>query len=136
VTAPNEAAATDPLPAAAQRPRTLAGHNRIGTQAMSTVARAAAAQTFGVGPSDVRVAFSDDGGLLAMSLALPVGIPPLGAVVRDPGLPAAEGGTIMERATAAKGAIGATFSGLTGARLSRVDIRINGTRALVPERVR
>ena len=46
----------------------MAGHTRISTQALTSVARAAAAEALGVPPQDVRVEWSDDDGLLALSL--------------------------------------------------------------------
>ncbi|WP_026556673.1 hypothetical protein [Arthrobacter sp. 35W] len=106
----------------------LAGHNRISTQALTSVAQAAAAQTLGVSASDVRASWADDAGLLALSLALPIGIPPLGEVARDPRRVERTGGSVLDRAVAAKATILALVQELTGSRLSRVDIRITGIR--------
>ncbi|MBG0738245.1 hypothetical protein IV500_02185 [Paeniglutamicibacter antarcticus] len=114
----------------------LAGHNRISTQALTSVARGAAAEIFDVAPADVRVSFADDGGLLALSVSLPIGIPPLTAVVRDPDRVAAHGGPIWSRAVHAKVAILDRVAALSGSGLSRVNIRITGVRATERSRVR
>jgi uncharacterized alkaline shock family protein YloU len=116
--------------------RQLAGHNRISTQALSSVAKAAAAESFGVAPADVRVEWHDDGGLLALSLALPVSVPSLAAVRRDPQRVAATGGSIRERAIRAKAVILQKVTWLTGSQLSRVDIRVSGVRSGEGGRVR
>jgi len=110
-----------PIPGAA-----MAGHNRISTQALTSVARAAAGEALGVPAHDVRANWSDDDGLLALSLVMPVAVPNLTAVVRDPGRVAGFGGSIWERAVAAKAQILRRVTELTGAQLSRVDIRISG----------
>jgi uncharacterized alkaline shock family protein YloU len=115
-------------PAPAVHGRVLSGHNRISTQALTSLARAAAAQALGVDAHDVRADWSDDDGLLALSLVSPIKIPPLEAVVRDTARVAAFGGSIWERTVTAKAQILATVSTLSGASLSRVDIRISGAR--------
>ncbi|KIS28888.1 hypothetical protein TV39_01820 [Arthrobacter sp. SPG23] len=104
----------------------MAGHNRISTQALTSLARAAAAEALGVPAHDVRADWSDDDGLLALSLVLPIRIPPLTAVLRDPGRVAGFGGSIRERAVAARSVILHRVAELSGAQLSRVDIRISG----------
>lgn len=106
----------------------LSGHNRISTQALTSLAQAAAAEALGVEAQDVRVYWSDDGGLLALSLVAPIRIPPLKAVVRDPGRVAGFGGSIRDRTVAAKARILSTVTALSGASLSRVDIRISGVK--------
>lgn len=110
-----------PIPGAA-----MAGHNRISTQALTSVARAAAGDALGVPAHDVRAEWSDDDGLLALSLVMPVAVPPLTVVLRDPSRVAGFGGSIWERTVAAKGAILRRVTELTGAQLSRVDIRVSG----------
>ncbi|MFF3039312.1 hypothetical protein [Arthrobacter citreus] len=114
----------------------LAGHNRISTQALTSTAQAVAAQHFGVPASAVRVTWSDDQGLLALSLALPVTMPPLGAVVKDPGLVARTGGSVWDRAHAAKPALLERITYLTGSILSLVDIRVTGIRVQEGSRVK
>lgn len=123
-------------PAPALRGQVLSGHNRISTQALTSLARAAAAEALGVEAQDVRADWSDDDGLLALSLVAPIRIPPLKAVVRDPGRVAAFGGSIWDRTITAKTQILATVTALSGARLSRVDIRISGARISEGGRVR
>jgi CO/xanthine dehydrogenase Mo-binding subunit len=104
----------------------MAGHNRISTQALTSLARAAAAEALGVPAHDVRADWSDDDGLLALSLVLPIRIPPLTTVLRDPGRVGGFGGSIWERTVAAKAVILQRVAELSGAQLSRVDIRISG----------
>ena len=104
----------------------MAGHNRISTQALSSVARAAAGEALGVPPQDVRAEWSDDDGLLALSLVAPIAVPSLTAVLREPQRVAGVGGSIWDRAVAAKAHILRRVTELSGAQLSRVDIRISG----------
>ena len=104
----------------------MAGHTRISTQALSSVARAAAAEALGVTPHEIRAEWSDDDGLLALSLVAPIAVPSLTAVLRDPGRVTAFGGSIWDRAVAAKAEILHRVSELSGSRVSRVDIRISG----------
>ena len=103
-----------------------AGHTRISTQALTSVAQAAAAEALGVTPQEVRAEWTDDDGLLALSLVAPITVPPLTALLRDPGRIAGFGGSIWDRAVAAKADILRRVTELSGARLSRVDIRISG----------
>ncbi|MGO4188190.1 hypothetical protein [Pseudarthrobacter sp. TAF60_1] len=106
----------------------LNGHNRISTQALTSLAKAAAAEALGVEAHDVRADWSDDDGLLALTLVSPIRIPPLTAVLRDAGRVAAFGGPIWDRTVEAKSRILSTVTALSGARLSRVDIRISGVK--------
>ena len=71
--------------AGAVRGAAMAGHTRVSTQALTSVAQAAAAEALGVTPHDVRAEWSDDDGLLALSLVAPIAAPALTAVLRDPG---------------------------------------------------
>lgn len=105
----------------------LAGHNRISNQALTSVAQAAAGEALGVPPHGVRAEWSDDDGLLALSLVTPISVPTLAAVLRDPERVASMGGSIRERTIAAKAEILRRVTELSGAQLSRVDIRISGT---------
>jgi hypothetical protein len=114
---------------------TLAGHNRVSTQALTSLAQAAAAEHFGVRPAEVRASWADDAGLLALRLVVPIAVPELESIT-GPEDVAAAGGSIWERATAAKGAILRQVSGLSGAQLSRVDIRVAGVRPLASGRTR
>ncbi|MDQ0030624.1 hypothetical protein [Arthrobacter bambusae] len=114
----------------------LAGHNRISTQALTTLARAAAAEALGISAQDVRAEWSDDAGLLALSIAAPIRVPSLTEVLRDPSRVEGFGGTVWDRAVAAKTAILERVTQLSGSTLSRVDIRISGARISEGARVR
>lgn len=113
-------------PAGAAHAAAMAGHTRVSTQALTSVAQAAAAEALGVPPQEVRAEWSDDDGLLALSVVAPITVPPLTTVVRDSGRVAGLGGSIWDRAVAAKADILHRVTELSGARLSRVDIRIGG----------
>ena len=113
-----------------------AGHTRVSTQALTSTAQGVAAEVLGISPSLVRATWRDDAGSLALYLALPVGIPSLNRVVRDPHLVDGFGGSVWDRAHAAKGAILERISWISGSRLSRVDIRVTGIRVQEGGRVR
>lgn len=114
----------------------LSGHNRISTQALTSLAQAAAAHALGVDAEDVRADWADDDGLLALSLITPISVPPLRATALDRGRVAAAGGPIWDRTVNARGRILAIVTELSGARISRVDIHINGVRISDGGRVR
>ncbi|MFF1882650.1 hypothetical protein ACFVVC_14425 [Pseudarthrobacter sp. NPDC058196] len=122
-------------PAPAASGQALSGHNRISTQALSSLAKAAAADALGVEAQDVRADWTDDDGLLALSLVTPISIPPLESVVLDPARVRASGGSIWDRTVKAKAAILESVSELSGSRLSRVDIRISGAKISTGGRV-
>jgi CO/xanthine dehydrogenase Mo-binding subunit len=113
----------------------LAGHTRISTQALTSLAQTVAADALGVLPNDVRADWSDDDGLLALAIASPIRIPPLHAVLRDPARADAFGGSVWDRAVAAKAIILARVAELSGSQLRRVDIRISGARIMEGGRV-
>ncbi|MGP0222323.1 hypothetical protein [Paenarthrobacter sp. NCHU4564] len=104
----------------------LAGHNRISTQALTSLAQAAAAEALGVAQGDIRADWTDDDGLLALSIVAPIRIPALGDVLRNPQRVRGMGGSIWDRAVAAKAMVLETVTRLSGSQLSRVDIRISG----------
>ncbi|MFF1829181.1 hypothetical protein [Paenarthrobacter sp. NPDC058040] len=104
----------------------LAGHNRISTQALTSLAQAAAAEALGVAPSDIRADWSDDDGLLALSIVAPISVPALSEVLRQPQRVQGFGGSIWDRAVAAKALVLESVTQLSGSQLSRVDIRISG----------
>ena len=118
------------------RAQEFRGHNRISTQALTSLAKAAAAQYLGVDAEDVRADWTDDDGMLALSLVTPISIPPLKAVVADAARVDAAGGSIRDRTVRAKARILATVAELSGAQLSRVDIRISGAKISEGGRVR
>lgn len=123
-------------PAPAMRGQALSGHNRISTQALTSLAKAAAAAALDVDAQDVRADWTDDDGLLALSLVTPISIPPLKGVALDPMRVERFGGSIWDRTVQAKTSILETVTELSGARLSRVDIRISGARISEGGRVR
>ena len=123
-------------PAPVVRGQALSGHNRISTQALTSLAKAAAAQALGVDAQDVRADWADDDGLLALSLVAPISIPPLQSVVLDPARVDTAGGAIWERTVRAKESILAKVSELSGSQVSRVDIRVSGARISTGGRVR
>ncbi|WP_026264964.1 hypothetical protein [Arthrobacter sp. 135MFCol5.1] len=122
-------------PAPVASGQALSGHNRISTQALTSLAKAAAAQALGVEAQDVRADWTDDDGLLALSLVAPISIPPLESVVLDPARVQGSGGSIWDRTVKAKAAILQTVSELSCSRLSRVDIRISGAKISTGGRV-
>ncbi|BCW81294.1 MULTISPECIES: hypothetical protein [unclassified Arthrobacter] len=123
-------------PAPVVRGQALSGHNRISTQALTSLAKAAAAQALGVDAQDVRADWTDDDGLLALSLVTPISIPPLQSVVLDAARVGIAGGSIWDRTVKAKESILARVSELSGSQLSRVDIRVSGAKISTGGRVR
>ncbi|NQD86395.1 hypothetical protein HP499_01020 [Paenarthrobacter sp. CM16] len=113
----------------------LAGHNRISTQALTSLARAAASETLGVEAGDIRADWADDDGLLALSIVAPISIPALTEVLRDPSRVQGFGGSIWDRAVAAKTTVLETVTRLSGSQVSRVDIRISGAQVTEGGRV-
>nr|WP_210768473.1 hypothetical protein [Arthrobacter sp. E3] len=93
---------------------------------MTSVAKVAAAEVLSVPSTQVRVSWSDDAGALALSVSSPMGAPSLSEVCRNSDRIAQSGGSILNRATAAKASILARVEWLTGSQLSRVDVRISG----------
>lgn len=125
------------VPAPPSRPpgRVLAGLNRVSTQALTSLAQAAAAAELGVRPSDVRAEWADDAGLLALRIVAPMAIPPLADVAVDAATLSAWGGSVWERCAMAKGRILDSVTQLSGIMLSRVDLRISGMRTGRPVRL-
>lgn len=117
-------------------PSGLAGHNRISTQALTSTAQAVAADVFDVPPQQIKASWSDDQGLLALRLSLPIGVPSLTRAVREPSLIDGIGGSIWDRTHAAKALILDRVAHLSGSRLSRVDIRITGIKVVEGGRAR
>lgn len=132
----NPAADMNQAVEAARPGRQYSGHNRISTQALTSLAKAAAAEALGIHAHDVRADWSDDDGLLALSLVAPIRIPSLTAVLRDPRRVQALGGSIWDRTVHAKTDILTKVTELSGASLSRVDIRISGAHVTEEGRVR
>ena len=68
------------------RSTAYSGHNRVSTQALTSTAQGVASEVLGVAPELIRASWRDDQGALALSLALPIGIPSLNRVVFEPQL--------------------------------------------------
>lgn len=100
------------------------GYTRVSAQALSSTARAVAGDLFGVDPYQVRVFLRDDAGFLALGINLP--LPITGAA----GLPS---GSLLDRARVQRILLGEEFTKLTGAMVSRVDVRITGVVAAHPK---
>jgi hypothetical protein len=117
------------VPAPPSRPPggAYAGLNRVSTQALTSLAQAAAAAELGIRPSEVRADWSDDAGLLALRIVAPIAIPDL-SDAGAPADPSVWGGSVWDRCAMAKGRILDSVGRLSGAALSRVDIRISGMR--------
>lgn len=103
-----------------------AGHTRISTQALTSVAKVAAAEVLAVAPGQVRISWSDEAGALALSVSSAMGAPSLSQVRQNPARVEQSGGSVMARATAAKALVLEQVEKLTGSTLSSVDIRISG----------
>ncbi|MBG6191176.1 CO/xanthine dehydrogenase Mo-binding subunit [Arthrobacter sp. CAN_A212] len=117
-------------------PSGFAGHNRISTQALTSTAQAVAADVFGVPAQQIKASWSDDQGLLALRLSLPIGVPSLTRAAREASLVGGFGGSIWDRTHAAKALILLQVAHLSGSRLSRVDIRITGIKLVEGGRTR
>ena len=105
--------AARPEPAGAPWP----GHTRVSAQALNSTARAVAGDLFGVDPYVVRVFMRDDAGYLALAINLP--LPLAGSVPRG-------GGSLLDAVRSQRMVLGERFTALTGAVVSRVDVRITG----------
>lgn len=104
--------------------RRLAGHTRVSTQALIGCARAVASEVFSVPAASVRVALNDEYGSLALSLSLPLPLtlrPHAADGAHPDGRP-----TVWERARDSRAAVRDRFVRLTGASVSRVDVRVTG----------
>ena len=106
--------------------RVYAGHNRISTQALISVAKAVTAEVLLAPSAQVRVSWSDDAGALALSVSSAMGAPSLREVRWNPDCIGMAGGSVLSRATAAKARILGRVEDITGSQLSRVDVRISG----------
>lgn len=93
------------------------GHTRVSAAALNSTARAVAGDLFGVDPYVVRVFMRDDAGYLALAINLP--LPLTGAALR-------RGDSLLDAVRAQRMVLGERFTALTGAMVSRVDVRITG----------
>lgn len=93
------------------------GHTRVNAQALNSTAQAIAGELFGVDPYAVRVFLRDDAGFLALGINLPLPV----AVRAD-----TQNGSFLDRARSQRTLLGQRFTALTGALVSRVDVRVTG----------
>lgn len=89
------------------------GYTRISAQSLNSTARGIAGDLFAVDPYLVRVFLRDDAGFLVLGINLPLPIT---------GAP----GSMLDRIRAQRPLLGERFTALTGALVSRVDIRVTG----------
>lgn len=91
----------------------FSGYTRVSAQALNSTARAVAGELFTVDPYLVRVFLRDDAGYLVLGINLP--LPVAGAA-----------GSVLDRIRTQRPLLGERFTALTGALVSRVDIRVTG----------
>lgn len=127
---------TAAVPPASSTGLGLAGHNRISTQALTSTAKGAAAEHFSVPAQQIRIVWADDGGLLALSISLPLQMPGLERIEQRPEAVERMGGSLWERAHAAKPVLLHRLTELTGARIASVDVRVTGVLLVDGSRVR
>ncbi|PQZ89053.1 hypothetical protein CQ018_16025 [Arthrobacter sp. MYb227] len=89
------------------------GYTRIGAHALSNAARGIAGNLFDVDPYLVRVFLRDDAGYLALSINLPLSL-------------SRRTVSLLQDARTQRPILGQQFTALTGALVSKVDIRITG----------
>ncbi|MEO6531017.1 MAG: hypothetical protein ABI563_00695 [Specibacter sp.] len=93
-----------------------AGYTTISTGTMAQLLTAVAAEACNVPSRDVHASLHDDQGQLSVQLAVPLA---LRGAVND-------GGTIFERAAAARAEVAERLQELAGTAVQRVDIRYTG----------
>lgn len=91
----------------------LAGYTRIGAHALSNAARGIAGNLFDVEPYLVRVFLRDDAGYLALSIHLPLSL-------------SSSRTSMLHNVRTQRPILGQQFTDLTGALVSKVDIRVTG----------
>lgn len=112
----------DPRPATG-RDSPVAGTVTINVRSIERTALAIVHEELDVEVSAIRVHLSDDHGGLALAVTTPV--------VLDPD----EGGTVLDRLHRDRARIAARMQELTGRTVSRVDVRVTGTRTRSTRRV-
>ncbi|MET3922467.1 hypothetical protein ABIB26_003427 [Arthrobacter sp. UYEF20] len=113
-----------------------AGHTRIAPNALTHTIGAVTAEAFTVPAGEVKVSLRDDAGRLAISVRVPVTVLPLAEAARHPEQVSAGGGTLYERAGAARATIAERLHRLTGADIGGIDIRLTAAHHPAQERVR
>lgn len=114
------------------RPATRAGYTTISPGTMAQLLTAVAAEACNVPSKDVRASLHNDQGQLSVQLAVPL-------VLHEPWGPALvgnDGGTIFERAAAARALVAARLQELAGTAVQRVDIRYTGAQSQDHRKVR
>lgn len=89
------------------------GYTRLSAQTLSSCARGIAGHLFGIDPYLVRVFLHDDSGYLAISINLPLSFDQ-------------QGRSMLHNARTQRPLLGEEFRRLTGALVSKIDIRITG----------
>ncbi|KQQ05290.1 MULTISPECIES: hypothetical protein [unclassified Rathayibacter] len=116
--------ALDSRPALRSAASPVAGTVTLSVRSIERTALAIVHEELGVDVSAIRVRLSDDDGGLALSVSTPV-------VLAD----AATAGTVLDRLHRDRTRIAARMQALTGRSVSRVDIRVTGTRTRSTRRV-
>lgn len=106
------------------------GHTRVTPRALTRLLEAIAAEAFSVSAAGVKARIEDDKGLLRVSVAVSVAVPPLLAN------PAATGESLYDRAATARASIITHAQHLAGTTVNRVDIRLTGIHQEKEVRVR
>lgn len=99
-----------------RRNENFPGYTRIGAHALSNAARGIAGSLFGVEPYLVRVFLRDDAGYLSLSIHLPLSI-------------CSAATPMLHNVRTQRPILGRQFTELTGAQVSKIDIRITGVAA-------
>ena len=115
---------------AAGAPAPVAGTVTVSVRSIERTALAVVHEELGVEVSAIRVRLSDDRGGLALSVTTPV------VVGSDPAAaPGTDEGNLLDRLHRDRSRIAARMQALTGRTVTRVDIRVNGTRTRQTRRV-
>lgn len=121
------------MSAAADMPRVgQAGFTRITRTALNRVLAAVTADAFGLNTSQVKAQATDDDGRLAIAVSVPIAIPPLTEVAKDPSVLTHGGGDLLRRTEIARRELGQRAEELTGSMVSRIDIDL--TNAILEEK--
>ncbi|WKK72080.1 hypothetical protein Q0F99_03195 [Rathayibacter oskolensis] len=118
--------ALDSRPATRAATSPVAGTVTINVRSIERTALAIVREELGVEVSAIRVRLSDDGGGLALAVTTPV-------VLSDEA--GAATGTVLDRLHRDRTRIAARMHALTGRTVTRVDIRVTGTRTRSTRRV-
>ncbi|MBF4461529.1 MULTISPECIES: hypothetical protein [unclassified Rathayibacter] len=108
------------------RPAAVAGTVTVSARSIERMASAIVHEELNVEFSAIRVHLSDDHGGLALAVTTPV--------VVDPDAPASSE-TVLERLHRGRARIASRMEALTGRSVSRVDVRVTGTRTRPTRRV-